>query len=104
MRSLRVLIRPTNLDGHRVFVAQCLEFNIAVQGESPEAALTAFVDNLSQTATLVRDHGASDPFDYLGQGPAEAWQAWDEAIKGEKKPDPRPNGWTCVPAFVAAPC
>ncbi len=77
MRSLRVLIRPVELGDQRVFVAQCLEFNIAVQGLTPQEAQTAFVEHLVQTYALVHQHGARDPFEYLGQGPTGAWEEWE---------------------------
>lgn len=62
-------------------MAQCLEYNLAAQGRTPQMAQKAFLEALIQTHALVTQHGAADPFGYLGPAPAEAWQAW-QAFKG----------------------
>ena len=73
-----------------MFLAQCLEFNIVVQGNTHQEAQTAFMEHLVQTFALVHQHGARDPFDYLGSGPPDAWRAWDAAFKGIPAPAPIP--------------
>lgn len=83
MQRFRVLIRPVRVSGDLFFVAQCLEKNIAVQGDRPQAALRAFMDHLVQVQTLVRENGAKDPFSHVGEAPSEAWRAFDEAFKGK---------------------
>ena len=84
MESLRVVITQVDLDGRRVYVAQCLEFNIAVQSETQQGAQAAFLDHLVQIHALIHEHGARDPFEYLGQGPPEALRAWEAAFKARK--------------------
>lgn len=83
MQRFRVLIRPIEVSGERFFVAQCLERNIAVQGQTPPKALDAFMEHVIQIRALVKEHGAEDPFAYLDEAPHEAWQAWHEAFRGQ---------------------
>lgn len=101
-RSLRVLIRPVEIGEAKLFVAQCLEFNIAVQGQTGNGALMAFVEHLVQTLALVHKHGAENPFTYLGQAPPETWRAWDEAFKGIPQLIPVDNGLCIEPALAYA--
>lgn len=81
MKRLRVLIRPAQAG--EIFLAQCLEKNIAVRGNSPDDALSAFVERLAQFHELVQNHGSEDPLLYLGDGPKKAHRAWDGAFRGQ---------------------
>lgn len=83
MQRFRVLIRPVEVEGENLFVAQCLEKNIVVRGETPDDAFAAFLERVVQFQVLVSTHGAEDPFSYLEQAPPDAWQAWDDAFKGQ---------------------
>lgn len=102
MQRFRVLIRPVEVSGQRIFVAQCLERNIAVQGKTSSQALEAFMEHVVQVHVLVRDHGAEDPFSYLDEAPHEAWQAWHEATRGNKTTVPVDGSVEIEPAYAYA--
>ncbi len=82
MQTLQVLIKPCDLGGKRVFIAQCLEFDIVVQGDTPQDSIRAFLDQWIATRFLVESRGVRDPYEYMGRAPPEVWQAWDTAFKG----------------------
>lgn len=86
----RVLIYPDTRTDGLVFIAKCLEYDIAVHAGSAEAALREFVDHVALRCQIAEKYGQS-PFDGIPPAPERFHRAWDES--GLKAEPSTPPAW-----------
>src|SRR5690606_17850928 len=70
--NLRVVV----FQDEGVHIAQCLEYDIAAHGDSPEQALQAFQQAVTRNI-IVAQHLNTAPLANLPEAPAEFFAMWD---------------------------
>ena len=98
--SLSVVLQPVEDSENSPYLARCLDYHMVVQGDGPANAANCFLEHLVQTEALVDEHGARDPFEYLGAGPKEVHDLWSTSTA---KPD-RVEGKTVVYFKIVETC
>lgn len=68
-----------------IYVAQCLEYDIAAHGATVAAAREAFIDAWIRHVMVAMERGVR-PFDGLPEGPREYWRLWDESCGSGGEP------------------
>jgi len=71
-QSIRVIICKEN----NVYIAQCLEYDIAAHGQTPEQAQRAFGELLIRHMIVARELQRA-PFECLEPAPKQYWDLWD---------------------------
>jgi hypothetical protein len=92
--TVRVLLCPEAHADGVLWVAQCLEYDIAAQGRSISAAHQAILQALNDQAKRDAAEGR-EPFVDFDQAPAEFWKHFDSGLPLEEKPTPEalPPAW-----------
>lgn len=75
-RQVRLLI----MREHEYLVAQCLEYDIAVQGRTPDEVIQRFQDTFTDVVILANEYG-DQPLSNLGPAPQTYEHLWNNASK-----------------------
>lgn len=74
-KNIKVLVFPEG----DYYVAQCLEYDIAVQARTMSKLKERLEETLSAYVILAKEHG-DEPFSNLESAPADYWRQWDSAV------------------------
>ncbi len=75
------LIRALVFKGHKAWVAQCLEHDIATQAEKPADILRQLELALEAEVRFCAKYGGV-PFERLPKAPQKYWDMWEKGIQG----------------------
>ena len=76
--EVRVIIYPEADDHHRVWIAQCLEYDIVSQGNTIEQVLNRLSRNFAATIYVSEEQG-KQPFEGIGEAPQKFWDMFEKA-------------------------
>lgn len=88
--QLSVLIKRESAKGREAYIAQCLEYDIAVQGDSVSELKKRLSRVIKGHIFLALEHG-EEVFGNLPPAPAHLWEVWSDA------------NWLCEPIPVTLP-
>ena len=86
MTVLRVLIEPQFLRDGVWYVAQCLEYDLAVQARSAQEAEDEFVQLVRSRCAVAADRQIEDPFHGIRPAPKRFEALWENALRVESRP------------------
>jgi hypothetical protein len=66
-----------------VYIAQCLEYDIAAHGSTPDEAKAAFAEAMMRHAVYANERGCR-LFDGLSPAPREYWDKWESKRTSEQ--------------------
>lgn len=76
--SLRLVITAESIGGRQTWVAQCVEYDLATQSDSPAGALEAFRHLIEDRFRGAVKRGVEDPFAGLRPAPARIRERFEE--------------------------
>lgn len=92
--QISAIIYPEADADRRVWIAQCLEFDIVSQGNTIEQVLNRLARNIAATVCVCEEQGLK-PFEGIGEAPRRFWEMFEKAtviVDQEERPlrFPRP--------------
>lgn len=93
---LRVLV----FFGRTKWVAQCIEYDIAVQAENSEDLESRFNSALEAERQLSQKMG-QEPLRRLPPAPRRYREAWDKALARQQREREKAEPWRNIPPFIA---
>lgn len=79
--------------------AQCLDFDLASQGDTLEAVERAFIRTWNAQVAMDRAHDR-EPFAQVGQAPSEYWKMFCSVTELQNRQLVSDDGFEASPAFV----